>query len=127
MVNSSSSPYRPHQLGKAGEAAAVAYLIDAGYSIINQNWRGAHGEIDIIARCESHHPEFVVVEVTTRSSLQCGTPLEAVTSTKYRRLFLLGREWISTYQPGALWRIDVLALLRSASGFHITHHKGLIA
>lgn len=127
MVNSSGSPYRPHQLGKAGEAAAVAYLLDAGYSIIDQNWRGAHGEIDIIARFDFQHPEFVVVEVKTRSSLHCGAPLEAITPTKYRRLFLLGREWISTYQPGALWRIDVLALLRSASGFHITHYKGLIA
>ncbi len=127
MVNSSGSPYRPHQLGKAGEAAAVAYLLDAGYSIIDQNWRGAHGEIDIIARFDFQHPEFVVVEVKTRSSLHCGAPLEAITPTKYRRLFLLGREWISTYQPGASWRIDVLALLRSASGFHITHHKGLIA
>lgn len=125
----------PHQLGRAGEAAAVDYLLQAGYSIIDQNWRGSHGEIDIIAsdkrafdlRYELGDSEIVIVEVKTRSSYAFGAPFEAITPNKYRRLFLLGREWVGTYQPGAQWRIDVLALICTDGGFRFTHHKGLIA
>ncbi len=125
----------PHQLGRAGEAAAVDYLLEAGYSIIDQNWRGSRGEIDIIANdkraidfpYELGDSEIVIVEVKTRSSNAFGAPFEAITPEKYRRLFLLGREWIGTYHPGAQWRIDVLALVCTDGGFRFTHHKGLIA
>lgn len=133
--HSSLNQLSPHQLGRAGEAAAVDYLLDAGYSIIDQNWRGSHGEIDIIANdkraVDSPHElgesEIVIVEVKTRSSTAFGTPFEAITPEKYRRLFLLGREWIGTYHPGAHWRIDVLSLIRTDGSFRFTHHKGLIA
>jgi putative endonuclease len=37
-------------LGRHGEDVAVAYLVDAGLTIIARNWRCADGELDIIAQ-----------------------------------------------------------------------------
>ena len=36
-------------LGREGEQAAVSYLLDHGYRILDRNWRCDGGEIDIVA------------------------------------------------------------------------------
>ncbi|MBC8232499.1 YraN family protein, partial [bacterium] len=41
--------YSPKQLGKTGELLAVKFLKQKGYQIIEQNYRSAWGEIDIVA------------------------------------------------------------------------------
>ena len=130
IASRSRFSHRPHQLGKAGEDAAVNYLITNGYQILERNWRGTDGEIDIItkfANVVSGQPKIIFVEVKTRSTIEFGAPIEAITKEKYRRLYLLGREWIATNQPYAPWRIDLLALLGSKKSFRISHIKGLIA
>ena len=121
--------HRAHQLGKFGEDFAELFLLSIGYEIVERNWRGAYGEIDLIAHSNSgsDQSEYIFVEVKARSSLQYGAPLEAITPEKYRRLFLLGREWISTNQPRSLWRIDVVTILRSVDNLTLSHHKGLSA
>ena len=115
----------PHLLGRQGEDAAAKFLLSSGYTIIERNWRGSSGEVDIIARAESG--EFVFVEVKTRASLRFGDPFEAITPEKYRRIFRLAREWSALWQPKASWRIDVILLLQNPVGFELVHHKGLIA
>jgi putative endonuclease len=127
IASQTKSSYRPHQLGKAGEDAAVNYLIASGHQILERNWRGREGELDIIAQLESAQPEIIFIEVKTRSTIEFGAPIEAITKEKYRRLYLLGREWIATHQPNAPWRIDLLALVGSKKSFRISHIKGLIA
>lgn len=129
-----SRPYKPHHLGRAGEDEAVRFLDSLGYAICERNWRGSCGEVDVIALAGGGYDnknvnsrEFVFVEVKTRSSLIFGDPFEAITPEKYRRLFRLAREWISTHHPHAPWRIDIILLLKSANGFELVHHKGLIA
>ena len=54
------------ELGKAGEAIAVAHLESKGYRILERNWRLGHEEIDIIARDGNF---IVVVEVKTQCSV----------------------------------------------------------
>ena len=127
--------HRAHQFGKFGEDFAELFLLSIGYEIVERNWRGAHGEIDLIARSNSHanskfgsdQSEYIFVEVKARSSLQYGAPLDAITPEKYRRLYLLGRELISTHQPRSLWRIDVVTILRNVDNLTLSHHKGLSA
>ena len=41
--------HRAHQLGKFGEDFAELFLLSIGYEIVERNWRGAYGEIDLIA------------------------------------------------------------------------------
>ena len=124
----SNYQHPPHALGKAGEDEAVRYLRTCEYLILERNWRGSQGEIDVIARSAgSEMSEVVFVEVKTRSTLQFGDPFDAITPEKYRRIFLLAREWISLHKVRDPWRIDVILLLKNRSGFELVHHRGLIA
>lgn len=117
--------HRPHLLGREGEEHAVEYLQALGCEIVDRNWRGAFGEIDIIAL--DHKGELLFVEVKTRSSIRFGDPFEAITAEKYRRLYQLAREWSAEFRPYSRWRIDVILLLKHRHGFELAHHRGLIA
>lgn len=123
--NEDNIAHAPHLLGRRGEDEAVRYLDSCGYAILERNWRGSLGELDVIAL--SSRGEIVFIEVKTRSSLRFGDPFEAITPEKYRRVFQLSREWIALHQPRAPWRIDAILLLRRGERFELVHHKGLIA
>jgi putative endonuclease len=111
-------------LGRDGEQAAVDYLASRGLRILDRNWRCAIGEIDIVA-VDRH--EFVVCEVKTRSGTRYGTPLEAVTRAKLRRLRRLAVAWLNAH--GVRFdqiRIDVVGLVREGAGGYVVEHvKGV--
>lgn len=110
-------------LGRHGEQLAVEYLELAGLRILDRNWRCAEGEIDIVA---AERQVLVVCEVKTRSGTQFGTPLEAITRAKQRRLRQLAGRWLSAH--GVLFdevRIDVVGLTKASDGsFEIEHVRG---
>ncbi len=62
---------------------ARIFLREKGLEILEENYRTRWGEIDIIARDGS---TLVFVEVKTRSQRLFGSPLQAVTPDKQRRL-----------------------------------------
>jgi putative endonuclease len=111
-------------LGKEGEQAAVSYLEDCGFRILDRNWRCADGEIDIVA---ADRRTFVVCEVKTRSGTRFGTPLDAVGQAKRRRLRRLAAQWLVAH--GSRFdqiRIDVVGLLcDGAGGFTVEHVRGV--
>jgi len=69
--------------GSWGEQAAVRFLLDQGYRIIERNFMAKPGEIDIVA---AEGNVMVFVEVKTRSSTEFGEPEEAITSQKVTHL-----------------------------------------
>jgi len=72
------------ETGQKGELLAQEYLKKQGYEIIETNKRFSRAcEIDIIAK---HKDTLVFVEVKTRSSDFCGSPMEAITKTKYENI-----------------------------------------
>jgi putative endonuclease len=96
------------EMGRRGEDAAAAYLQRIGMEIEERNWRCPVGEIDIVAmdgRC------LVLVEVKTRRSERAGTPEEAVSPTKQRKLVRLAEAYVqkAAAQPDGV-RFDVVAL-----------------
>ena len=111
-------------LGRQGEQLAAEYLQRAGLRILDRNWRCAEGEIDIVA---ADHRVLVVCEVKTRSGTRYGTPLEAITRQKRMRLRRLAVRWVVAH--GLLFdevRVDVVGVLRSASGeFSLEHVRGV--
>jgi putative endonuclease len=111
-------------LGARGEQAAAEYLQASGLRILARNWRCSEGEIDIVA---AERRVLVVCEVKTRSGVRYGTPLEAITRAKQRRLRRLAIRWLVA--NGVLFdevRIDILGLLRDqAGGFTIEHVRGV--
>lgn len=70
--------------GDAGEDLACRYLEKQGYIIIERNKHYSRFcEIDIIAKQKN---SYVFVEVKTRKTDDFGSPLEAVTKTKYENI-----------------------------------------
>lgn len=107
-----SSPRQ--KLGAWGERVAAEKLRATGYAIVAQNWRCAHGEIDIVAQKDG---ELVFVEVKTRRGRGHGTPEEAITPRKARKLFELA-QWYCVEEEldDADWRVDLMAVELDASG-----------
>lgn len=79
------------QVGDQGEALAAAWYEAAGYRVLDRNWRCRDGEIDLVCRTGG---TIVICEVKTRRSSAFGSPAEAATPAKRRRLRLLAVRWL---------------------------------
>lgn len=72
------------EIGKKGEELAAEYLKNKGYKILETNKRfSRYCEIDIIAL---DRDSLVFCEVKTRKTNICGSPLEAITKSKYQNI-----------------------------------------
>ncbi|MCM1338631.1 MAG: YraN family protein [Muribaculaceae bacterium] len=70
--------------GNKGEDLACEYLIKNGYVILERNKHfSKFCEIDIIAKFKN---KVVFVEVKTRRNNSFGSPLEAITKSKYNNI-----------------------------------------
>ncbi|ROZ46376.1 YraN family protein [Rhodococcus sp. WS3] len=95
--------------GARGEDVAAEFLVGAGLEIVERNWRCRYGELDVIATVDDR---IVFVEVKTRSGVGYGSPAEAVTFAKRRRIRVLALQWLG--DSGRSWskvRFDVVAVL----------------
>ena len=111
-------------LGPHGERIAAAFLTDAGLRVLDRNWRCRDGEIDVVAR---EPGVLVFVEVKTRSGGAFGSPAEAVTATKARRLRRLAQQWLAAERPPgeAELRFDVVSVVRRRGWApEVTHLRG---
>ena len=50
-------------VGRYGEKVAAAHLVEAGWTLLDRNWRGTRGELDVVAL---DGDVLVAVEVKTR-------------------------------------------------------------
>lgn len=112
-------------IGAYGESVARHHLSDQGLVVLDSNWRCERGEIDLVLRDGN---VLVVCEVKTRSAAQtCGTPHEAVTDAKLRRLRRLATAWQEAHGVRADdVRIDLVAVIRPPRGrAEVEHVKGI--
>ena len=117
-------------LGRRGEELAADYLAGLGYRVIDRNWRCRAGEIDLIARIDDDgRSKIVFCEVKTRSGLGYGSPLEAITYAKARRLRQLAGHWLAeTGDHADDIRIDAIGvLIRPGTQPRINHVPGIDA
>ena len=117
-------------LGATGEEIAVDYLVSQGYVVFDRNWRSKSGEIDIIASEKfNSQDELIFIEVKTRSSRDYGDPIQAITATKYLRMYRLALEWLSENNASReAWRLDVISIVISrAQEIEIDHLKRVCA
>ncbi len=106
------SPARPdprRALGASGESAVARWYEQAGYEVLDRNWRVREGEIDLVLR---RRDTIVFCEVKTRRTTAFGAPVEAVTFAKQRRLRELALRWLAAHdaRAGEL-RFDVASVL----------------
>ncbi|MFJ6278740.1 putative endonuclease [Arthrobacter subterraneus] len=108
------------ELGRRGEALASRYLEEAGFRVIDRNWRCPLGEIDVVA---VDGATLVVVEVKTRSSEAFGHPLEAITPGKLERLYLLASRWARAHDLRfSGFRVDAVAIIDDGTGHPVIDH-----
>ena len=105
--------------GLSGEECAADWLAKEGYVILERRFRCPMGEIDIIAR---QGRIIVFVEVKARRSAGYGSPAEAVTWGKQRKLLRTAQLWL--LQKGlteAACRMDVIEVLQQEEA-PVIHH-----
>lgn len=107
-------------VGRYGERVAAAYLVDQGWQVLDRNWRGPSGELDIVAL---QGEDLVVVEVKTRTGDGFGHPAEAVTAAKLARLRRLAGQWLAAHdlRPRGV-RVDVVAVRAGGAGAARVEH-----
>jgi len=111
---------RNHALGGYGERVAADHLSEHGMVLLDRNWRCDEGEIDLVLR---DGPALVVCEVKTRTSLDHGSPHEAITDAKLARLQRLGMRWAEVHgvNPAEV-RVDLVAVLQPGKGRALVEH-----
>lgn len=111
--------------GRWGEQVACRFLERKGYVLIDRNWRGPQGELDLVM---SDRGRLVFVEVKARGGERFGSPEEAVTAVKRRRLRHTARAYLEA--RGLLesdWRLDVVAVHGGGpAGYRIEHYPDAI-
>lgn len=95
--------------GHVGENYAAAFLARRGYRIIERNFKNMLGEIDIVA---FHKGTLCFIEVKTRTSDSFGSPFEAVTLSKQRKLARVAESYLKYKRmTGRKARFDVVAII----------------
>ena len=97
------------RLGRLGEQAACARLLEAGYMIKHCNWRCRSGEIDIIAEQAGR---LVFIEVRTRmQGGKFGTAAESVDRRKQLKVRATAQVYMQAVKRSdAAVRFDVIAI-----------------
>ena len=107
-------------VGAYGERVAVRFLADAGYAVVDRNWRCRHGVLDVVA---IRGGVVVFVEVKCRRSSAFGVPAAAVTSAKIEHLRAAAASWLAAHDLAeADVRFDVVSVVRPLSGAAVVEH-----
>lgn len=100
---------KKQKFGQKGEDIAVRHLKKAGYKIIETNYRTKLGEIDIIAQDKD---TIVFAEVKTRRSVQFGSPKQAVTPHKQKKMSMVALCYLkATGRTASRARFDVVGII----------------
>lgn len=108
-------------LGAYGEDVAARLLTgERGMVLLDRNWRCADGELDLVLR---DGDTLVACEVKTRRGHGCGSPHEAVDTTRLDRLHRLAWRWAEEHElrPDDV-RVDLVAVLRPRRGAAVVDH-----
>jgi putative endonuclease len=109
MMAASRSADARRGLGTRGEEAVARWYEERGYVVASRNWRVREGELDLVLQ---RGRTLVFCEVKTRRGDAFGTPFEAVTMTKQRRIRTLAVRWLSEHRVRSKeLRFDVAAVL----------------
>lgn len=93
--------------GILGEKMAAKYLSEKGFTILHQNWRHSHWEVDVIA---SLNNVLHFIEIKTRRTQKFGFPEDDVTKKKIQNLINASEEYLFTNPGWKLIQFDILSI-----------------
>lgn len=94
------------RMGRWGEQAAAAYLLERGYQILARNVRTPYGEIDLVAEVDGL---MVFVEVKARASRRFGLPEESLTLRKLKHMRAAAGHYAAEHEIDT-WQCDAIAV-----------------
>ena len=95
------------------EGLVARFYECSGYEIVARNWHCREGELDIVAISASATGTIIaVVEVKARATTSFGSPFEAVTQVKQKKLRIAATKFLASHRDlhGEI-RFDVVAVL----------------
>ena len=110
---------RHNTLGQLGEQEAARYLMHAGYTLHECNWRSGRMEVDIIAEW---YGEMVFVEVKTRSDEAYMPAADAVDTDKKLHLLQAARDYMALHALDMPYRFDIITVVGREAPYHVEHH-----
>ena len=99
--------------GRQGEDIIAKLLENQGFEIVTQNYYSRYGEIDIIAKNGVY---ILFVEVKARNENGLGTPAQAVTKSKQRKIALTASKYLQENPIDLQPRFDVAEVFFSETG-----------
>ncbi len=117
-------PIAPRELGRWGEWVALKHLRKLGWDIVARNWKGFHGEVDLIAY---DGPFLVFVEVKTRRGPTSLPGEESVDWKKEGKLDELAFDFLLRHELSETpVRIDVIAVeTPDLNRFILRHYRNV--
>ncbi len=114
-----------NRTGVFGERYTEGWLTRQGYDVVARNWRGAHGEVDLIAR---QGDLVAFVEVKTRDRGFLASPAEAIDPAKRGRIIQTAREYLAQAGGNLQPRFDAaLVVTQTQEGMTSVHSFEYIA
>jgi putative endonuclease len=100
-----------HSFGRQAEDLACRFLEIRGYRILERNFRTRFAELDVIAQDKE---VLVFLEVKARRSLRRGSPGDAVTPLKQRRMVMAASWYLASRgRTGDRIRFDVVTIVET--------------
>ena len=113
-----------NDIGDRGEAIAASFLEDAGYRVLERNYRFERNEVDLVCLDPEGGGEIVFVEVKTRTGTGYGPPEASITDEKKASLVEVSRAYLHERQlEGAPSRFDVVGILLTNDDPQIEHYE----
>jgi putative endonuclease len=106
------------ELGRRGEALALAFYKEKGYTILEQNWQSNHLEVDLIVKNDEY---IVFCEVKTRSGNALVEPQSSVTPQKQRNLIRAANHYVLKHRIALEVRFDVVAIILNGEEHTLEH------
>ena len=100
-------------IGQGGEDAAMEWLREQGYYIVERNWRVGHYEIDIIAE---HYDTLHFIEVKTRKEGGWQTAYDSIDDQKIRTLRRGAMAYRAMHRIGLELQFDLIAVTWNEDG-----------
>lgn len=94
--------------GRIGEALAATWLALQGYTILHQNWRYRHLEIDLIA---SRQGVLHFIEVKTRRKTIFGYPEESVSAKKLENMTQAAEAYQIQFREWQRIQFDIISII----------------
>ncbi len=105
--------------GLQGEDHACRHLTQAGYLLLERNWKKGRAEIDIIAKKDD---VLVFIEVKTRTNDLFGAPSAFVSEQQQARISSLAATYMRSIGHEWELRFDIIAIFIFPDGTYRLEH-----